>query len=187
MVGISGLYVPIVLSAVAVFVMSSLIHVVLGWHKGEYREVPGGESVADAIRAAGVAPGEYIAPYAPSPEAMGTPEFKARMAKGPNYLLTVRDPASQGMGGMMTKWFLYSLIIAFFTAYITGRSLDQSANYLQVFRLAGATTFVAYGLGVWQQWIWWGKSLRSSLTNTLDALIYALLTAGIFGWRWPHA
>ena len=109
------------------------------------------------------------------------------MARGPNYLLTVRDPASQDMGGMMAKWFLYSLVIALFTAYITGRSLDKSAHYLQVFRLAGATTFVAYSMGVWQQWIWWGKSLRSSLTNTLDALIYALLTAGIFGWRWPHA
>ena len=140
MVGISGLYIPIVLSAVAVFVMSSLIHMVLGWHKGEYREVPGGESVADAIRAAGVTPGEYLAPYAPSPDAMSMPEFTARMARGPNYLLTVRDPASQDMGGMMAKWFLYSLVIALFTAYITGRSLDKSAHYLQVFRLAGATT-----------------------------------------------
>ena len=42
-------------------------------------------------------------------------------------------------------------------------------------------------MGVWQQWIWWGKSLRSTITNTLDAVLYALLTAGIFGWRWPHA
>jgi hypothetical protein len=187
MVGISGLWVPIVLSAVAVFVMSSLIHMVLGWHKGEYHELPGGEGVADAIRAAGVAPGEHIAPYAGSPAAMNTPEFKARLAKGPNFLLTVRDPSSQGMGGMMTRWFVYSLVVALFTAYVTGRSLNQSATYLQVFRLAGATTFIAYGMGVWQHWIWWGKSLRSALTTTLDALIYALLTAGIFGWRWPHA
>ncbi len=186
MVPIASLLVPIVLSAVAVFVASSLIHMVIGWHRGEYRQVPGGESVADAMRAAGIGPGEFIAPYADSPKAMESPEFKERLARGPNFFLTVRDPADLGMGKMLGQWFVYALVIEVFTAYVTGRSLPAGTPYLAVFRLAGTTTFLAFGMGMWQHYIWWGKSLRAAVTNTLDALIYALLTAGIFGWRWPH-
>ena len=36
MVGLAALWLPILLSAVIVFVASSLIHMVSGWHKSDY-------------------------------------------------------------------------------------------------------------------------------------------------------
>ncbi len=186
MVGISGLWMPIVLSAVAVFIVSSLIHMVLGWHKGDWAAPPNQDALADAMRPFNLAPGDYIMPYVSDMKAMGTPEFKARMDKGPNVFMTVRPNGMTGMGKQLTLWFLYSLAISFFAAYVTGRTLGQGADYLQVFRVAGAVTFAAYGLSHWQYWIWWGKGMRSTLTATLDSLIYALVTAGMFGWLWPR-
>lgn len=185
MVGISGLWMPIVLSAVAIFILSSLIHMVLGWHKGEFHQLPGGEAVADAIRAAGVTPGEYLAPYSGSMEAMKAPEFKARLERGPNFILTVRTPGN-AMGKMLGLWFVYGLVVSVFVAYVTGRTHHAGDSYLSVFRTAGAVTTLAFAAGHWQHWIWWGKSTRFTITNTLDGLIYGLFVAGIFGAMWPR-
>ena len=185
MVGLSGLIMPIVLSAVAMFIVSSLIHMVLGWHKGEYAAVPGGEAVADAIRAQNVQPGEYLAPYAGDMKQMGTDDFKARLKRGPNFLLTVRDHNNSGMGKMLGLWFVYGLVVSVFVAYVTGRAHGQGTPYLQIFRTAGAVATLAYVGAHWQYWIWWGKSMRSTITNSADGILYGLVTAGIFGAMWP--
>jgi hypothetical protein len=33
--------------------------------------------------------------------------------------------------------------------------------------------------------IWYHRSWGTTLRYTVDGLVYALLTAGIFGWLWP--
>jgi hypothetical protein len=184
MVGLSGLWMPIVLSAVGVFIVSSLIHMVFKWHQGEYQAPPNQDALADAMRPFNLAPGEYIMPYAGDMKQMATPEFQARVKKGPNVMMVVRPNEMGNMGRMLALWFVYSLGVSVFSAYVTGRALPQGADYLQVFRFAGVTAFCAYALGIWQHWIWWGKSLRSAITTTIDGLIYACITGGVFGWLW---
>jgi hypothetical protein len=186
MVGLSGLWMPIVLSAVIAFVVSSLIHMVIGWHKGDYHAPPGEPAISDALRPFNLAPGEYILPYAGDMKTMGTPEFQSRLARGPNVIMTVRPNGPGSMGAMLGQWFVYQLAVSVFAAYVTGRSLGQGADYLQVFRIAGAVTFCCYAVGHWQYKIWWGKGTRSTITNTIDGLVYALVTAGTFGWLWPR-
>lgn len=185
MVGISGLWIPIVVSAVVVFVMSSLIHMVFQWHKGEYASVPNQDAVADALRPFNIPPGEYHMPWVGSMKEMETPDFQARIKRGPNMTLMVRANEPVNMGRSLGLWFVYCLAVSVFVAYVTGRTNFQGAEYLGVFRVAGAVAFASYVLALWQQWVWFGKSLRYMLTTTLDGLIYALLTAGVFGWLWP--
>lgn len=72
-----------------------------------------------------------------------------------------------------------------FAAYIAGRALEPGAHYLEVFRFAGATAFAGYALAQWQSTIWYRRSAVTSLKNTFDGLVYALVTAGVFGWLWP--
>ncbi|MDA1082413.1 MAG: hypothetical protein O2973_12200 [Gemmatimonadetes bacterium] len=186
MVGISGLWMPIVLSAVAVFIVSSLIHMVLGWHKSENPAPPNADALGDAMRPFNLAPGEYSMPRAASMKDMSSPEFVAKMTKGPVVMFTVFPNGPMNMGRSLGLWFVYSIAIGVFTAYVTGRTHMIGDDYLSVFRVAGAVSFAAYGIGVWQNWIWWGRSLRGALTGTLDGLIYALVTAGMFGWLWPR-
>jgi hypothetical protein len=50
----------------------------------------------------------------------------------------------------------------------------------------GATAFLSYSLALWQLSIWYRRSWRITIGSTFDGLIYALLTAGTFGWLWPH-
>lgn len=49
----------------------------------------------------------------------------------------------------------------------------------------GPMAFLGYVPGLWQDSIWYGRKWSTTLKNTLDGIVYALLTAGTFGWLWP--
>ncbi len=83
MVPITALWLPILLSAVIVFVASSIIHMALPIHKSDYRKLPEEDRVLDAIRSAGVTPGRaYHFPYTTHKE-MKSPEAVERFKRGP--------------------------------------------------------------------------------------------------------
>jgi hypothetical protein len=117
---------------------------------------------------------------------MKDPKFLEKFAQGPVLVMTVMKGGQVNMGPQLLQWFIYGIVIAVFAAYIAGRALGPGASYLQVFRFAGATTFIAYALGLWQDSIWYQRSWGTTLKNTFDALVYGLLTAGVFGWLWPR-
>jgi hypothetical protein len=89
------------------------------------------------------------------------------------------------MTGPLVKWFLYCVVVGVFAAYIASRAVEPGGDYLQVFRFAGSTAFLGYTMALWQSSIWYHRSWKTNLINTFDGLIYALLTAGVFGWLWP--
>jgi hypothetical protein len=185
MVGFGSLLLPIFLSAVLVFFASFLFHMVLPFHRSDFSKVPDEDAAQDALRKLGIPPGDYMIPCAGSPEGMKKPEFKERMQKGPVVVMTVFRPGSANLGGSLFQWFLYLLLVGFLAAYITGRALGPGAPYLVVFRFAGATSFIAYSIGLWQNSIWYKQKWSTTLKNTVDGFVYGLLTAGAFGWLWP--
>jgi hypothetical protein len=183
MVELTSLLVPLVLSAIFVFIASSIIHMFLGYHNNDFAPLPGEEVVRAGLR---VPPGDYVTPYASSMEAMKAPEYTQKMKEGPVAFITVAQHGSTGMGRNLALWFVYCLVVSLFAGYIAGRALPPGANYLEVFRFAGATAFLGYGMGIWQDTIWYSRSAKARLKSTFDALIFALLTAGTFGWLWPR-
>ena len=187
MVTVLSLWLPIVVSAVVVFLASSVIHMFLGYHASDYGPVPNEESVAGPLRAANLPPGDYTIPYAGGMKEMNTPEFKEKWARGPVATITVRrHGADTGMGKQLGAWFLFILFVSAYAAYVAGAALDPGARYLAVFRFTGATALAAYAIGTWSESIWFGRKWSTTLKNTFDGLVYALLTAGVFGWLWPN-
>lgn len=185
MTSLMALWLPIVVSAVFVFLASWILHMI-PWHHGDYPPVPNEEAFRAAVGPLAIPPGDYMVPRAMSMKEMQTPEFDAKLKQGPVLTLTVMKNASFSMGPMLAQWFVYCLIISFFTAYVTGRALAPGAHYLEVFRFAGATAFLAYAVALWQMSIWYHRKWSVTFRYTVDGLIYALLTAGTFGWLWPH-
>ena len=186
MVSIPSLWLPILLSAVAVFVVSSLIHMVLGYHAGDYRKVSAEDDVMAALRKFDIPPGDYMIPRPGSVKAMKDPAFLEKFKAGPRALMTVMPGGEINMGPQLAQWFLYSILIGITAAYIAGRALPSGARYLAVFRFAGATAFFGYSLALWQTSIWYKKSWATTMRSTFDGLIYGLLTGGFFGWLWPR-
>ena len=70
MVSILSLWLPILVSAILVFVVSSIIHMFLPYHRSDFAKVPSEDEVMDALRKFDIPPGEYVIPCAGSPEVM---------------------------------------------------------------------------------------------------------------------
>ncbi len=186
MVGLSSLWLPILLSAVIVFVVSSIIHMALPWHKSDYPRLANEDKVMDALRPLALPPGDYMMPCPSSMQEMRSPGFLDKRNKGPVLVMTVFPNGPVAMGPQLIQWFLYAVVVGVFAAYVAGRALPVGAPYLQVFRFAGVTAFVGYALALWQMTIWYRRSWLTTLKSTVDGLIYGLLTAGTFGWLWPR-
>ncbi len=186
MVGLTQLWLPIVLSAVVVFVVSSLIHMLTPWHAHDFAPLPDEDKVSDALRAFALPPGDYLVPRPGGREAMRSAAFRERLAKGPDFVATVFPSGGIAVGRGMLLWFVYSAVIGLFAAYVAGRALPAGAPYLAVFRFAGVTAFLGYAGALAQQSIWWHRSWGTTLRGSLDGLLYGLLTAGVFGWLWPR-
>jgi hypothetical protein len=185
MVPVMSLWLPILLSAVLVFVASSVIHMMLAYHRSDYSKLPDEDGVMDALRKFGVPPGDYLFPKPDSAKAMKDPAFQAKWSKGPVGMMTVMKSGPPSMGKYFAAWFLYCVVVGIIAAYIAGRALPQGAPYLSVFRFVGCTAFVGYGLALWQDTIWYHRAWTTTLKYNIDSLIFALLTAGAFGWLWP--
>jgi len=185
MVPVLSLWLPILLSALVVFVLSSLIHMLLGYHANDMRSLPDEPGVLDALRPFNIPAGNYGFPRPKDMKDMATPEYRAKREHGPVGFLTALPSGPATMGKELFQWFVYSVVVGIFAAYIAGRALGPGAHYLEVFRFVGATAFIGYGLALWQQTIWYKWKWTTTLKSNIDGLIYALFTAGIFGWLWP--
>ena len=137
------------------------------------------------LRKANIPPGDYSFPRAKDMKDMKSPGFMEKMKQGPVGMMTVMKSGSPNMGKELTLWFIYSLIVGIFAAYIAGNALPPGSHYLAVFRFAGATAFVGYSLALLQNSIWYKRNWRATLKSMFDGLFYALFTAGVFGWLWP--
>ncbi len=187
MVTIASLWLPILLSAAAVFILSSIIHMFLGYHNSDFKKIPDEDRVMDDLRKANIPPGDYMFPYTRDSKERNSQEFKDKMSKGPMGVMTIFQSSAANMGSSLAQWFVYCLIVGIFAAYVAGRALPAGSEYLAVFRFAGVTAFVGYGLALMQDSIWYKKSWTVTLKSIFDGLIYALVTGGIFGWLWPAA
>jgi len=186
MVGILALWLPILLSAVIVFVVSSIIHMASPWHKSDYPRMPNEDQVRGALRPLAIPPGDYMIPRPASREDLRSAEFAEKVNQGPNIIVTVLPNGPWSMKRNLIQWFVYVLVVGVFAAYVAGRALPPGSPYLAVFRFVGATAFIGYSVALWQMSIWYRRSWSITVKATVDGLIYALLTAGTFGWLWPR-
>ncbi len=182
---LADLWLAILLSAVFVFIVSSILHMVIPIHRSDYRKLPGEEKVLAEMRAQGVQPGEYMFPSAGSLKDAGSPEMIEKFNQGPVGLLAVMPNGQWKMGKGLTQWFLYLVLISFFTAYISHLALESGADYLAVFRVTGAVAMLAYATSSIPNSIWKGIRWRTTLKFVFDGVVYGLVTAGTFAWLWP--
>ena len=184
MVPLTALWLPILLAAVIVFVASSVIHMLLPYHHGDYRQLPDEDNVRAVLRGARLTRGLYIFPFCTHKD-MKSPAMQEKYKEGPVGHITIFPPGPPAMPKFLVMWFVYCLTISFFVAYLTGHTVAPGAHYLAVFRVAGTAAFLAYGLGQLSNGIWKGQPWNMTIKEVIDGLVYGLLTGGAFGWLWP--
>jgi len=186
MVTLGSLWLPIVLSAVVVFFATWLMHMVLPHHRSDWSQIPDEAGFRESVGKQKMQPGQYMVPHCGSPKAMSDPKFLKKMEEGPVAMMLVLPSGPMRMGKSLIQSFLVNLVIAFMAAYVASFTLQIGTHYMQVFRLVGTVTILAYGAALLWDPVWKGHSWSSTMKHVFDGVVYGLLTAGVFGWLWPQ-
>ena len=185
MVTITSLWLPILVSSALAWIAAALIWMVLPHHRKDWAKVSDEDAARRALK--DLEPGQYNVPHVTTRAEAETPEGRAKFDEGPNAFITVLPRGMPSMGRNMALMFIFYVFIGVMVAYVAGRTLAAGAAYLSVFRIVGVAAWMAYGMAVIPEAIWFGRPWSSIVKNLFDGLIFALLTAGAFGWLWPEA
>jgi hypothetical protein len=179
------LWLPILVSAVAVFLLSSVIHMLTPWHKSDYPKLANEDAVSDALRALNIPAGEYFAPRPADRAGMRSPEFAERVKRGPVFMINIFPAGGMNMGRGLGLWFLYCLIVNGFAGHIAeGAGLMRTDDH-RILHTVGLSAFLGYAAALWQGSVWYRRPWLTTFKGTVDGLIYAAVTALIFTWLWP--
>lgn len=182
---LAELWMPIVSSAVLIFVVSSIVHMCLPIHSGDYAKLAAEDKVLACLREHSVGSGAYMFPAACGMKDMGSPEMMEKYKLGPTGYLTVLPPGPPAIGKSLLQWFLYTVVVSVFVAYLARLGLTGTVDALRVFQFTGASAFMAYGVASVVESIWKGQSWGTSLKFVVDGLLYSLATGACFAWLWP--
>jgi hypothetical protein len=178
-----SLWLPVIVSAVAVWIVSAILHMVLRYHRADYRPLPNEDAVAAALRGT-PGPGYYVLPYC-EPAQMKDPAFQKKYQEGPIAMVAVLRNGVPNMGKSLGLWLLFCFLVSFAAAYVARHTLAPGAPGLEVMRLTGTIAFLGYGYGYFQDIIWKGIPWPNALRGLIDAAVYAVLTGLVFRLLWP--
>lgn len=185
MISVTQLWLPILLSAVFVFIASSIFHMVIPIHKGDCKKLPGEEKILAEMRAQGVQPGSYGFPMCASMKDMGAPEMVAKSNLGPVGFMNVLPNGPFKMGQNLILWFIYSVVVGELVALVAGRALPRGANFATVFQVTALAAVLGYAMGAIPDSIWKGQKWGITLKFIFDGVVYAAVTGLTFAWLWP--
>jgi hypothetical protein len=183
MIPLTSLWLPILLSAVFVFIASNIMWMALPfWHRADYGKLPDDKPLLDSLSS--VKSGQYMAPCGDWGKL--TPEEREAQMARPMAFILVRNPARFSFGATLGKYFLFLLFVSALVAYIPAVALEPGTHYLEVFRVVGTAAILVYAFSGISDSIWYGKPWSVTAKVVVDGIIYGLLTAGTFGWLWPR-
>lgn len=180
-----NVWLPMVVSAVVVFFASAVLHMVLTYHKADYRRLPGEDGAVEAMRKAGIAPGLYMTPFCENQKQMKEPAVVEKFTKGPVALVAVMPSGPPAMGKSLGLWFVVCLLVSFIAGYLARHTLTPSTDGMTVMRVTGTVAFAAFGIGPITNSIWAAVPWSNTVRALIDAVIYAVLTGLVFRLLWP--
>lgn len=184
MVTLTSLWLPILVSAVAVFVVGFIMNMVLPHHRNDFSGAENEAGLQDALRGHNLSKGQYFVPYANTPKSMSDPAYVERAEKGPVAIIHILENGVGPKPPQFAAYFAQLLLIGVFVAYTAGVALGPDASYLRVFQVAGATAIIAHIGALIGNSVWWGFTWSSTFKHMFDGVVYGLVTAGVFGWLW---
>jgi hypothetical protein len=184
MTPLTSLLLPIVVSAVAVFVLSMIIHMT-PWHRTDYLRLPDEDGVMQALRPFNLAPGDYTTPHPGTGDYMKSKEYDDKRAAGPVLWLTVVPSGPWQIGKLFGGWFLFTVAVSACVAYVVGTIVAAGGDRQTVFRLVAVIVFLAHAMGAVPLSIWYNRQWSTTFKNVVDSVLYALATGWIFSMMWP--
>jgi hypothetical protein len=179
------LWLPIIVSAVIVFILSALAWTVMPHHKKDFTGLPNADAVQALMRQHPPKPGQYSVPWVAEMRGLEDPKIREQIEVGPRAYITIVPNGMPSMVPMMAQSFVFYLIVSTLVGHLTWHAVEPGADYMHVFRIAGLTAAMSYILATVPDSIWFGRPWGNFVRQAIDGLVFGLATAGVFGWLWP--
>jgi len=177
------LWMPILLSGVAVFFLSFLMHMVLKHHRSDWSGLPDEEGTRAHL--GDIPAGMYTFPHCDAPDAMKDPAWVEKYTKGPSGHLTILPRGPVKMGKAMLKSFLYNVIVALLVAYVAMLVIPKGDPGGVALRVTSTIAFLGFAGAHGWYLIWYGHKASVVAKSVVDGLVYGLATGLIFMACWP--
>ena len=179
------LWLPILLSAAVVWIVSTIFGMPFLHHKNDFIGLPDEDAFMDSLRKSGIKPGNYLFPDFRSPAAMKSEKVSKALEAGPVGHLSVWQPPLT-MGGKLAATFIVYLVVSLLIAYLASVTLPKTAEFAKVFQVVGTAGILAYSFSFIPNAIWFGAYKRTIVASIIDGIVCGAITGAIFAWRWPH-
>ncbi|MEP7157640.1 MAG: hypothetical protein ABI905_17790 [Betaproteobacteria bacterium] len=183
---LTQLWMPILATAVLIFIASSVIHMVFKWHNSDYKKLSNEDDVRAVVRAVSPPPGQYVIPHCEHGPEMGSEAMQQKFREGPVAFMTVKANGMPNMGTYLGGWFVFVLVVAALAGCLAMCALPAGKEHAQrAGHLVGMISFLTYFGGSVQMAIWMGKPWSTVFKDLLDSVIYGVISALVFWWLWP--
>jgi hypothetical protein len=182
---LSHLWLPILLSAAAVWIASAIAWMFMPHHKNDWSKLPDEKRFMNEVRSMSIPPGNYGFPHFECHKDAQTPEAKKMWEEGPAGWITIMKKPS--MGRNMILSFLVYLAVSVLLGYIGSETLARGTNFARVFQILGTGGILAYCFAFMPSDIWFSKKPSAIVMCLIDGVVYGLITGAIFAALWPKA
>ena len=179
------LWLPILISAGCVWILSAIAWTALPHHRQDFINLPDEDGFIEFIRRSGIRRGNYVFPDFRGREAMKSEKICKLIEEGPVGHLSVW-PAPVTMGGKLVATFFVYLVVSTLIGYLTRVALPGAAPFAKVFQISATAGVLAYCFSFIPNGIWFGSYTRTIVASVVDGIVFGCITGAIFAWFWKH-
>src|SRR5258706_16350190 len=129
MIGITELWLPIVVAGVLVFMVSALLHMAFTYHDRDFAPLPDEAALLTVLKAQQIGTGNYCAPRPANRADSRSETFRQKQQTAPMIMMNVLAAGRFNMGRTMLQWFSYCIVVSLLVAYVAGHALGTGAGY----------------------------------------------------------
>ena len=178
---LANLWLPILLTGIALFFLSSVFWTVLPFHDNDFEQLPDEDEFMRVVGEMNIPPGRYIFPRLTHQDHKDAEKIE-KYKQGPRGLVNLWGLPNMGRNLGLT--FLFFLIIAFVTGYIAWEALGADASFMKVLQIVGAISMLVHCSTGQLNAIWFPKR---TIFDFFDGIVYGIVTGLIFALLWPAA
>ena len=185
MVSLFDLWLPILLSTVAVFILHVLVWTALPHHKSDFKKLPDEDGTITAMRGRPPDPGAYMMPLAWTHADVRNPDIARKLSQGPGGFVTIVPSGMPTVGKKFGQIFVFFLVISVLVAYVTETAFAAGQPGMDVFRISATVAAMGHGTGVVTAAVYFGTPWSNTGKHVIDAVLYGIATGAIFAAMWP--
>lgn len=176
-----SLWLPILLSTIALFFASFLSWMVFGLHEKDWAKIDGEDRLIDTVREMNIPEGSYMFPGSESNKEMNSPEYQEKYKAGPRGIIQVLPEANMGKNLALTMLFFLVCNATF--AYLADFALKGSGgDFITVLRFVATIALLTFCASIVQHAIWFRNRI---VGHVIESIAYALIAGAIFASLWP--